>query len=128
MLLDQFERHLDIPPASVDLGHRCNRERTRLSNVGDVASQRIALPESHEPNGVFGPVSTVGSQPHDAVEHLAPLIEDVYHLIAGLCPQPAQPAVPLSVSQSKPKYPKSATTSVPAGRSSTNSRANTFSF
>ena len=94
MLLDLCKRHLDVPPASVDLGHRCNRERTRLSNVGDVVSQRIALPESHQPNGVLGTISAVGSQPHDAVEHLAPLIEDVYHLIAGLCPQPAQPAVP----------------------------------
>ena len=49
MLLDLCKHHLDVPPASVDLGHRCNRERTRLSNVGDVASQRIALPESHQP-------------------------------------------------------------------------------
>ena len=42
---------------------------------------------------MLGTVSAVCSQPHDAVEHLAPLIEDVYHLVAGLCPQPAQPVI-----------------------------------
>ena len=77
VLLDQFERHLDIPPASVDLGHRWNRERTRVVNVGDVAAHGPALSESHQANGVLGTISAVGSQPHDAVEHLAPLIEDV---------------------------------------------------
>ena len=72
MLLDQCECHLDVPPASVDLGHGCNRERTRLPNVGDVASQRIALSEGHQPNGVFGPVGAMGSQPHDAIEDMIP--------------------------------------------------------
>ena len=82
MLLDLCKRHLDVPPASVDLGHGWNRERTRLSNVGDVASQRIALPESHQPNGVFGPVSTVGSQPHDAIEDVSPMVVGMDHLVA----------------------------------------------
>ena len=96
VLLDQLERHLDIPPASVDLGHGCNREGIRLPNVGDVAAQRIALSESHQPNGVLGPVSAVDSQPHDAIEDIAPTIEGMYHLVAGLCSKPAQPvATPL---------------------------------
>ncbi len=93
VLLDQLERHLDVPPASVDLGHGCNRECVRLPNVGDVAAQRIALSESHQPNGVFGPVGAMGSQPHDAIEDVAPMVEGMYHLVAGLCSQPAQPVV-----------------------------------
>ena len=42
---------------------------------------------------MLGTVRAVCSQPHDAVEHLAPLIEDVHHLVAGLYPQPAQPVI-----------------------------------
>ena len=88
MLLDQFERHLDVPPASVELCHRCDRECTSVLNVGDVAAQCFALSEGHQPNGVFGPVSTVGSQPHDAIEDVASMIEGVYHFVAGLGSQP----------------------------------------
>ena len=93
MLLDQLECHLDIPPSSIDLGHGWNRERMRVVNVGDIAAHGSALPESHQANGVLGTVSAVCSQPHDTVEYLAPLIEDMHHLVAGLCPQPAQPVI-----------------------------------
>ena len=71
----------NLSAISVDLGHGWNRERTRVVNVGDVADGP-ALSESHQ-GGVLGTISAVGSQPHDAVEHLAPHRRRG-HLIAGL--------------------------------------------
>ena len=112
MLLDQLERHLDIPPSRHrPFGHGWNRERMRVVNVGDIAAHGSALPESHQANGVLGTVSAVCSPATRwKIEYLAPLIEDVHHLVAGLCPQPAQPVIaPVrgQSNQAKPKYPRS---------------------